>query len=145
MANYRNKFEYRLFCRPFFYLSLSFLSGKTSFSLKQSSKLSQSFVKNEQSNLSCSLTSSDTDLYFCVKTHKEWFLCRPLKANSDNASPFLSISPTAEQSSVINNFWQNFIVFLNNLIHSFNFPSTSHTRKIFLSSKIYFLARYVLL
>ena len=51
----------------------SFLSGMTSFSLKQSSKLSQSFAKNKQSHLICSLTSLDTELYFCVKTNKEWF------------------------------------------------------------------------
>ena len=36
-------------------------------------------------------------------------------------------------------------MFLNNLIHSFNFPSMSHIIKTFLSSKIHFLERYVLL
>ena len=36
-------------------------------------------------------------------------------------------------------------MFLNNLIHSFNFPSMSHTIKTFLSSRIHFLERYVLL
>ena len=30
--------------------------------------------------------SLDMELYFCVKTHKEWFQCRPLKASSDKAS-----------------------------------------------------------
>ena len=39
----------------------------TSFSLRQSSKLSLSFVKNKHSHLICSLTSLDTELYFCVK------------------------------------------------------------------------------
>ena len=52
-------------------IALSLLWGITSFSLKQSSKLSLSFVKNKQSHLICSLTSLDTELYFCVKTHKE--------------------------------------------------------------------------
>ena len=33
---------------------------------------------------------------------------------------------------------------LNNLIHLFNLPLTSHTIKTFLSSKIHFLGRYVL-
>ena len=93
----------------------------------------------------CPLTSLDTLLYFCVSTHKEWFLCRPLKASSDRASRFLFISPSAEQSSITNNVWWPFNVFLNNLIHSFNFPSTSHTMKTFLSSRIHFLERYVLL
>ena len=51
----------------FFNLSLSFLSGMTSFSLKQSSKLSRSFVKNKQSHLVCSLKSLDMELDFCVK------------------------------------------------------------------------------
>ena len=111
----------------FFNLSLSFLSGVTSFSLKQSSKLSRSFVKKRHSHLICSLTSLDTELYFCVKTHKEWFLCRPLKASSDKASRFLFISSSAEQSSIMNNVWWPFNVFLNNLIHSFNFPSR-HTQ-----------------
>ena len=69
----------------------------------QSSKLSRSFVKNEQSHLICSLTSLDTELYFCVKTHREWFLCRPLKASSDKASLFLFIPHSAEQSSIMNN------------------------------------------
>ena len=87
----------------FFNLSLLFLSGTTSFSLKQSSKLSRSFVKNKQSHIIFSLTSLDTLLYFCVKTHKDWFLCRPLKASFDKASRFLFISPSAEQSSIINN------------------------------------------
>ena len=96
-------FEFGLSCRHFFNLSLSFLSGMISFSLKQSSKLSQSFVKNKQSRLICSLTSLDMELYFCVKTHKEWFLCGPLKASSDKASRSLLISPSAEQSSIINN------------------------------------------
>ena len=49
--------------------------------------------------------SLDTELYFCVKTHKEWFLCQPLKASSDRASRFLFISPSAEQSSIMNNVW----------------------------------------
>ena len=111
----------------------------TSFSLKQSSKLSLSFVKNKHSHLICSLTSLDTELYFCVKTYKEWFLCLPLKASSDRASRFLFISPSAEQSSIMNN------EFLNNFIHSFNLPSMSHTTKTLLSSKIHFLERYVLL
>ena len=117
----------------------------TSFSLRQSSKLSLSFIKNRQSHLICSLTSLDTKLYFCVKTHKEWFLWWPLKASSDRASRFLFISPSAEQSSIINNVWWPFNALLNNLIHSFNFPSTKHTIKTFLSSKIHFLERYVLL
>ena len=137
--------EYGLPCRHFFNLSLSFLSGMTSFSLKQSSKLFLSFVKNKQSHLICSLTSLDTELYFCVKTHEEWFLCRPLKASSDRASRFLFISPSAQQSSMINNVWWPFNMVLNNLIHSFNFPSMSHTMKTFLSSTIHFLERYVLL
>ena len=47
--------------------------------------------------------SFDMELYFCVKTHKEWFLCRLLKTSSDKASHFLFISPSAEQSSIINN------------------------------------------
>ena len=116
-----------------------------SFSLKQSSKLSLSFVKNKQSHLICSLTSLDTEFYFCIKTHKEWFLWRPLKANSDRASRFLFISPSAEQSSIMNSVWWPFKAFLNNFIHSFNLPSRSHTIKTFLSSKIHFLERYVLL
>ena len=33
----------------------------------------------------------------------------------------------------------------NNFVHSFNLPSRSHTIKTFLSSKIHFLERYVLL
>ena len=136
--------ESGLFCRHFFNLYLSFLSGMTSFSLKQSSKLSLSFVKNKQSHFICSLTSLDMELYFCVNTHKERFLCRPLKASSDKASRFLFISLSAEQSSIINNVWEPIRVFLNNLIHSFHFSSTSHT-KIFLSSRIHFLERYVLL
>ena len=65
------------------------------------------------------------------------------KASSDNVSLFLFVSPSAEQSLMIKNVWQNFNVFLNNLIHSFNLLSTSHTIKTFLSSKIYFLERYV--
>ena len=138
-------FEYGLSCRHFFNLFFSFLSGMTSFSLKQSSKLSRSFVKNKQSHLICSLTSLDTELYFCVETHKEWFLCRPLKANSDKAFHILFIWSLALQSSIMNNVWWLFNVFLNNLIHSFNFPSTSHTMKTFLSSRIHFLERYVLL
>ena len=89
--------------------------------------------------------SLDMELYFCVKTHKEWFLCRPLKASSDKASRFLFISPSAEQSSIMNIVWWPFDVFLNNLIHSFNFPSTSHTMKMFLSWRIHVLERYVLL
>ena len=137
--------EYGLSCRHFFNLSLSFLSGMTSFSLKQSSKLPRSFVKNKQSHLICSLISLDTELYFCVSTYKEWFLCHPLKASSDKASRFLFISPSAEQSSIVNNVWWPFKVLLNNLIHPFNFPSTSHTIKTFLSSRIHFLERYVLL
>ena len=84
-------FEYGLSCRHLFKLSLSFLSGMTSFFLKQSSKLSQSFVKNKQSHLISSLPSMDTELYFCVKNHKEWFLCRPLKASSNKASRFFLI------------------------------------------------------
>ena len=46
-------------------------------------------------------------VYFCVKTHKEWCLdlCQPLKASSDKASRFLFISPSAEQSWIINNVW----------------------------------------
>ena len=131
--------------RHFFNLSLSLLLGMTSFSLKQSSKLSLSFVKNRQSHLICSLTSLDTELYFCIKTHKEWFLWRPLKANSDRASRFLFISPSAEQSSIMNSVWWPSKAFLNNLIHSFNLPLMSHTIKTFLSSKIHFLERYVLL
>ena len=138
-------FEYGLSCRHFFNLYLSFLSGMTSFSLKQSSKLSRSFVKNKQSHLICSLTSLDTKLYFCVKTQRECCLCHPEKASSDRASRFLFISPSAEQSSIINNVWWPFNMSLNNLIHSFNFPSTSHTIKTFLSSRIHFLERYVLL
>ena len=55
--------------------------------------------------LICSLISLDTELYFCIKTHKEWFLCRLLKASSDKASRFLFISPSAEQSLIINNVW----------------------------------------
>ena len=89
--------------------------------------------------------SFDTELYFCVKTHKEWLLCRLLRASSDKASRFLFISTSAEQSLIMNNVWWPFQVFLNNLIHSFNFPSTSHTMKTFLSSRIHFLERYVLL
>ena len=128
-------FEYCPSCRHFFNLSLMSLSGMTSFSIKQSSKLSRSFLKNKQSHLICSLRSLDTELCFCVKTHKEWFLCRPLKASSDKVSRFLFISPSAEHSSIINNAWLPFYVFLNNLIHSFNFRSTSHTIKTFLSSR----------
>ena len=108
-------------------------------------KLSLSFVKNRQSHLICSLTSLDTELYFCVSTHKEWFLCLPLKDSSDRASRFLFISPSAEQSLMINNVWWPFNVPLNNLIHSFILPSRLHTIKTFLSSKIHFLERYVLL
>ena len=144
-SHFKISFEYGLSWRHLFNLSLSFLSWITSFSLKQSSKLSLSFVKNKQSHLICSLTSLDTELYFCVSTHKEWFLCRPLKASSDRASHFIFISPSAEQSSMINNVWWPFNMLLYNLIHLFNFPSTSHTIKTFLSSKIYFLERYVLL
>ena len=117
----------------------------TSISLKQSSKLSQSFVKNKQSHLICSLTSLDTELYFCVKTQRKCCLCRPEKASSDKASRFLFISLYAEQSSIINIVWWPVNVFLNNLIHSFNFPSKSHTIKTFLSSRIHFLERYVFL
>ena len=136
---------YGLSWRHFFNLFLSFLSGMTSFSLKQSSKESLSFAKNRHNHLTCSLTSLDTELYFYVKTHKEWFLWRPLKANSDRASRFLFISLSAEQSSIMNSVWWPFNAFLNNFIHSFNLPSMSHTIKTFLSSKIHFLERYVLL
>ena len=73
------------------------------------------------------------------------FLCRPLKARSQKASRFLFISPSPEQSSIMNNVWWPFNMFLNYLIHSFNFPSMSHTVKTFLSSRIHFLERYVLL
>ena len=73
------------------------------------------------------------------------FLCLPLNASSDRASRFLLISPSAEQSSIMNNVRWPFNVFLNNLTNSFNFPSTSHTIKTFLSSRIHFLERYVLL
>ena len=73
------------------------------------------------------------------------FLCRPLKASSDKASCFLFISPSAEQSLIMNNVWWPFNMFLNNLIHLFNFPSMSHTVKRFLSLRIHFLERYVLL
>ena len=58
---------------------------------------------------------------------------------------FLFISPSAEQSSIMSNVWCPFNVFLDNLIHSFHFPSTSHTIKMFLSSRIHFPERYVLL
>ena len=135
--------EYGLSCRHFFNRSLSFLSGMTSFSLKQSSKLSWSFVKKR--HLICSLTSFDTELYFCISTHRKWFLSRPLKASSDKASHFLFILPSAEQSSIMNNVWWPFNMFLNDLIHSFSFPSISHTMKTFFSSRIHFLERYVLL
>ena len=47
--------------------------------------------------------SLDTLLHFCVSTHNEWFLRGPLKASSDKASRFLFISPSAEQSSMIQN------------------------------------------
>ena len=60
------------------------------------------------------------------------------KANSDRASCFLFISPSAEQSSIMNSVWWPFKVFLNNFIHSFNLPSRSHTIKTFFSSKINF-------
>ena len=112
-------FEYDLSCRHFFNLFLSFLSGMTSFSLKQSSKLSLSFVKNKQSHLICSLTSLDKELHFCIKTDKEWLLYQLLKESSDRASRFVFISSSAEQSSIMNNVWWPFNVFLNNLIHSF--------------------------
>ena len=36
-------------------------------------------------------------------------------------------------------------MFLKNLIQSFNFPSTSHTIKTFLSLRIHFLDKYLLL
>ena len=117
----------------------------TSFSLKQSSKLSRSFVKKRHSHLICSLTSLDTELYFCISTHRERFLCLPLNASSDKASRFLFISPSAEQSSIMNNVWFPFNALLNSLIHSFNFPSDGSAIKTFLSSKIHFLERYVLL
>ena len=100
--HFKISFEYGLSWRHFFNLSPLFL---LSFPLKQSSKLSGSFVKNKQSHLICSLTSLDTELYFCVNTHKEWFLCQPLNAGSDKASRFLFISPSAEQSSIMNNVW----------------------------------------
>ena len=104
-----------------------------------------SFVKNKQSHLICSLRYLDTELYFCVKIHKELFLWCPGKASSDKASGFLCISPSAEPSSIMNNVWWPFNVFLNILIHSFNFPSTSQITKTFLSWRIHFLDRYVLL
>ena len=100
-----NEFRIWSMMKTFFNLSLSFLSEMTLFSLRQSSKLSLSFVKNKHSHLICSLTSLDTELYFCIKTHKELFLWRLLKANSDRASRFLFISPSAEQSPIMNNVW----------------------------------------
>ena len=67
------------------------------------------------------------------------------KASSDKGSRFLFITPSAEESSMTSNVWRKFNVCLNNLIQSFNFPSTSHTMKTLISSKIDFLERYVLL
>ena len=57
----------------------------------------------------------------------------------------LFISPSAEQSSIMNNVWYPFNALLNSLIHSFNFPSDGSAIKTFLSLKIHFLERYVLL
>jgi len=72
--------------------------GTTSFSSSASANENRSLQWNRATHLVCSRTSLHTALYFWTRTQSDCFAWRPLKANSDSVSFFVSALDAAMSS-----------------------------------------------